>query len=496
MWAQTAAAPRGEAATGGTLPAGLEVFPVDAEGRRLDVRTSHASLSRVLPDPLLPATTHGDADALSWVVAGAAAALPTRLDFVATSPGGVVIDRLDEVLLRTVPCPRGVARDRSCAATLPIRATADRIDRSHPAVVTRSLQARVGGRIAVRVGDDEVVSIPVGGPRQSALGALERYRARVRMHLVRIDPGGAPPVGGDDAGALELARREVAAASAIWGQCGVYFDDDVAVGVVDPPPPYLLAVGCELGLPASGGEIALRVDDHPIRVPTQARETPAQVAWRVAGAIRGAGYQVDISPNARVGSGALRTVDLIVSRGGRRATLTPEGTRPVSTDPSLSVCIGAVDLSDGLTHFTDFTAAAGTIEERTLVKAFADTDPGTIDVVVIPAFAQTSRIGESFIRGDGSSIRNVVIIDRSAVHSRAHSQTLAHEIGHVFLDMPGHPDDYGIDRPELLMDSDAADATIFGPRRLELAECERALRQSGPTAPVPLLEAVPLERRP
>jgi hypothetical protein len=42
------------------------------------------------------------------------------------------------------------------------------------------------------------------------------------------------------------------------------------------------------------------------------------------------------------------------------------------------------------------------------------------------------------------------------------------------------------------MDADAADPTIFGPRRLSVAECERAIVQSGPGAPVPLLQDWPL----
>ncbi len=60
--------------------------------------------------------------------------------------------------------------------------------------------------------------------------------------------------------------------------------------------------------------------------------------------------------------------------------------------------------------------------------------------------------------------------------------------------MPGHPDDYGVDQPASLMDADAADSTIFGPRRLSVDECVRALRESGPTAPVPLLEPWPMTK--
>ncbi len=71
---------------------------------------------------------------------------------------------------------------------------------------------------------------------------------------------------------------------------------------------------------------------------------------------------------------------------------------------------------------------------------------------------------------------------------------LSHELGHVLLDMPGHPDDYGVDQPTALMDADATDPSIFGPRRLSIDECERALRQRGPAARVPLLEPWPLVR--
>ncbi|MES1182321.1 MAG: hypothetical protein ABUL60_00830, partial [Myxococcales bacterium] len=61
------------------------------------------------------------------------------------------------------------------------------------------------------------------------------------------------------------------------------------------------------------------------------------------------------------------------------------------------------------------------------------------------------------------------------------------ELGHVFMAMPGHPDDFGVDQPWSLMDADVADGTIFGPRHLSLADCERAATQSGPGSPVPVL---------
>jgi hypothetical protein len=85
-------------------------------------------------------------------------------------------------------------------------------------------------------------------------------------------------------------------------------------------------------------------------------------------------------------------------------------------------------------------------------------------------------------------VRNVVLLDRAGIRARKSSLTLAHELGHVLLDVPGHPDDYGVDTPSQLMDSDASDASPFGPRRLTIDECVRVVRQSGPRGRMPLLD--------
>ncbi|HEY2509668.1 MAG TPA: hypothetical protein VGI39_02310, partial [Polyangiaceae bacterium] len=177
----------------------------------------------------------------------------------------------------------------------------------------------------------------------------------------------------------------------------------------------------------------------------------------------------------------------------RLASLEPSASgEPLSSDVTLVARIGLVDLSDGLQHFGDMDSVAGTLEERALIKAVDDADPRTIDVVVVPLFAGGGRIGESFIASDLSSVRNAVILDRAGIRARRSSLTLAHELGHVFMDLPGHPDDYGVDTPTLLMDSDGSDASPFGPRRLTLEECARVVRQAGPNARVPLLVDWPL----
>jgi hypothetical protein len=263
--------------------------------------------------------------------------------------------------------------------------------------------------------------------------------------------------------------------------------------VVDPPPRYLVAIGCDSGLPASGGTLQFVVEGKRVVVGTTAGDAPVQVAHAVARAATAAGFRAVVSPNTRIAPGALRTADvLLYNAKGGLATVDAMPNAPLSSDSTLSVCLGEVSLGDGLAHFDDLDAVAGTIEERTLVKAYQDDDPGTIDVFVVPSFSKTGRIGESFIDTDGSAIQNVVIVDRAGIRAGSRSYALPHEIGHVLLDMPGHPDDFGVDRPWVLMDADAADATIFGPRRLSVGDCERAVRQSGPASGSPLLVPWPL----
>jgi hypothetical protein len=475
----------------------IEVVALDGRDARVDLARSHAAISRSLP-PFLggqsDAQAH-DPDALRWVLAGPPEALPDEASLISTRPDDTPLDRLERIELVPTPCPAGLPPSVGCRTTALIRATVDPIDRQHPESSARSLRGEVGGRMTLMVGALKAASIRVGGPRTTALGAIERLRARVRMHVLRSSRGGMPAIGGDDAGARELARQEVDSASGLWGQCGIHFGigAEIPVFVRDPPPPYLLAVGCELGLPASGGEVRFLAGGRRVRLTTRAGQAPAEVAMQLARALTAAGFSASVSPNPLTGPSAQRTVDVLVRRtDGSLADLRVDGAEPLSSDPSLQVCLGEVELADGLSHFSDADAPAGTIEERALVKAYDDGDPTTIDVFVVPSFAGAGRIGESFIDTPGSSIQNVLILDRAAIRSGARSFALAHELGHILLELPGHPDDFGVDLPSALMDADAADPSIFGPRRLSVAECERALRESGPNTPVPLLEPWPL----
>jgi hypothetical protein len=337
--------------------------------------------------------------------------------------------------------------------------------------------------------------IRVLGPRRSPAGPIGWMRAFLRPFVVRVSQGGAPAIGGTDAGAVEALRGEIGAASGVWGQCGLTFGDPrlAEVKIVDPPPSHLVAIGDDLGMVASGGQIRLRADGQSIEVRTRPGESPGAVANDVAREVERVGLAGVVSSNATIGPAMGASVDVSVRRrDGVLLAVEALPGMPLSTDRTLTVRIGSVDLSDGLRHFTDLDAMAGTLEERTLLKALDDGDPASIEIVVVPLFAGGGRIGESFIGSDVSSVRNAVLLDRAGIRAQKSSLTLAHELGHVLMNLPGHPDDYGVDTPTLLMDSDSADSSPYGPRRIPLQQCARVMREAGPKARSPILVEWPI----
>jgi hypothetical protein len=480
----------------GSLRATIDVLGIDlrdGEGKFVDMARSHASLERMVPARAEGAADgpYDDADALRVVVAvpeDGTAAGDREIAVESVSALGDLIDALPKVAVVPASCGRPYEGVR-CWASLPLRLVTDDVDRDHPLAIGRSIKAEIGGGIVFRVDGRKAQMIRVLGPRSSPVGPIGRLRANLRPVVVRVVPGGAPAVGGTDVGAIAAVRRELAAAAAIWGQCGLTFGDTrtLEVKVVDPPPSHLVSIGDDLGIPAGGGEVRLRADGKTITVSTARRETPDRVAAKIARAAERSGLSAVVSPNARIAPGLGPSVDVSLRRkDGTLVAVDSAGPVP-STDAALSVRIGSVDLTDGLQHFMDMDAMAGTLEERTLLKAIDDGDPATIEVVIVPLFAGGGRIGESFIGSDLSSVRNVVVLDRAGIRATKSSLTLAHELGHVLMDLPGHPDDYGIDTPTRLMDSDAADASPFGPRHIAVEECARVIRQAGPNARTPLL---------
>jgi hypothetical protein len=467
----------------------VEVRALDYRGKSVSPKTSHASLSRTLPAEL-GGIPDEDRDALSFLFIAPSGVDLDAVEVLTRNAAGKPLDVLPKLRANPTACPEGTAPELVCRRTPAIRAVGDALERSHRAAQKRSILAQVGGSLRIAGAGRPLVELAVGGPRETRLGPIERLRVVLRTLLVRAQPGGAPPLGGDPAGAARVMEQELETTAALWGQCGIDLGapGQRSIQVVDPPASRLIALGCGFAQVASGGSIELASGKKRVSLTTRAGESPVAVGQRLGEALGRAGFSVSIFENQRTTSSALQSVDLLLGQGGGKA----EEVSVTSSDPTLGACLGEVDLSDGLKHFGDGDAFSGTIEERTLLRAFDDHDPTTVELLVVPSFARSERIGESFIGSPGSSLSNTVIIDRAAIRAGARSFALAHELGHVLLAMPGHPDDFGVDQSFSLMDSDVADPTIFGPRRLSVADCERALRQSGPNSFVPLLRPVPL----
>ncbi|MFW6066882.1 MAG: hypothetical protein ACOC97_00975 [Myxococcota bacterium] len=371
-----------------------------------------------------------------------------------------------------------------------LRLVGDDIDARAPGVEHRVLRVALRDEVRARYepasGPAREASMPVGRPGAEG-GQRAALRGRLRVRVLRLWPDGPPVVGADDAEARRIARRQVDIANEIWLQCFIGFGppEEADVEVVDPPPPALVSVGDGDGLPAAGdGKIRLRVDGRPVGpVRTRAGDPPVVTALRVADALRQRGMDARVTENLATEAGAGRSADVLVRRkDGRLAALAPDGSHALGTDSRQSVQIGEVDLVDGLREFRNTDAGTGTLEERTLLKALMDDDPRTIDVFVVSGFSSGTRQGEAFIEHSGGAVVGAVLLDRNGLRHQRAAWTQAHELGHVLLDDPYHPDNVGPDRPWLLMDADTSLPRVTGPKRLTPRECRRARRRSGPDA--------------
>jgi hypothetical protein len=216
---------------------------------------------------------------------------------------------------------------------------------------------------------------------------------------------------------------------------------------------------------------------------------PHQTAGAIAGAVEAAGFVAEVSETAPVDYGTGRSADVLIRDGeGRPVRIAPPAEGALTTDARQSLRIGSLDLTDRLAEFNNATSSAGTLEERTMFKVLADRDPRTIDLFVVNGFTGGGRQGEAFIEHDHGMLRNALVLDRAGIRQTRQAWTQSHEAGHILLDDPYHPDNFGPDRPWMLMDADASYGAVDGPKRLTEEECERIHRESGVAASPALLE--------
>jgi hypothetical protein len=381
-----------------------------------------------------------------------------------------------------------------------VRLVGDAVDRDARGVAGQVLQVALRDEVRVvyqtSLGQVRQV-LRVGRPGDEA-GSRAARQAVLRTVVLRAYAGGPPVIGVDDMSALRIVREELALANEIWLQCHITFGPphESSVLIADPPGPTLLAISDGDGLPARGGTVHFRADAHaigPLEIPRGAR--PQDTALRLAQVLRGAGFTATVTVNPSAVFGAGPGADVLVRRGnGSFARIEALAGIPLSTDKQQRISIGSVDLGDGLDEFDNMTATSGTLEERTLIKALGDDDPSTIELFIVNRFAHGTRQGEAFIAASSGPVLNSVVLDRNGLRQRQTAWTLAHELGHVLLNQPLHPDNFGADVPSLLMDSDNNRGTVHGPKRLLPADCLHVRHEAGDRAYPPLL--VPYDARP
>jgi hypothetical protein len=376
-----------------------------------------------------------------------------------------------------------------------VRLVGDETDRVARGVEGRVLRVALRDLVTLRYAD-RTQTYRVGRPGTETGPEAARV-VRLRVHVLRRGLNEPPVIGESDADALRLVREQLRVANEVWLQCQLTFGDpsQVAIDLVEPPGPSLLAIADEDGLPArGGGALSFTIDGQSVGpIATRPGATPLETGREVLRAIEAHGFHAELTENLRTRFGAGSSADLVVRRrNGQFAVLAARAGEPLSTDARQKLAIGQVDLRDGLREFDNSTAQVGTLEERTLIKGLSDDDPTTIDLFIVSRFEFATRQGEAFIASGHGPIANAVILDRNGLRQAPLAWTLAHELGHVLLDDPMHPDNVGPDRPWLLMDADNGRGTVNGPKRLRPEECARVRRVSA-AARAPLLAPYDVE---
>ena len=375
--------------------------------------------------------------------------------------------------------------------------------RRRPRPSARAAAARSRRRSAARSSSAsdgrKAQMIRVLGPRSSPVGPIGRLRASCARSSCASTPGGRAGHrrhrrrGGRRAPSGARRRRRRSGASA-----AVTFGDPRSLDVRDRRSPAVaprLASATTLGLArqrrarSACASTARRSPSRRRRRDARRRRRRRRAAARARRARRRSSRRTRASVPALVAE--RRRLAAAQGRDARRGRHGPR--RPAVDRPDAQRARSAPSTSPTASqHFTDMDATAGTLEERTLLKALDDGDP-THHRGRRRAALRGRRPHRRVVHRQRPVERAQRRPPRPRRHPRAPEQPDPGARARArLLDLPGHPDDYGVDTPTSLMDSDAADASPFGPRRLTVEECARVVRQSGPKARAPLLADWPL----
>ncbi len=364
--------------------------------------------------------------------------------------------------------PCADASGERCASSPRLRLVPEAVEAADAMPGEVALEARLGGRVAFAIGADEVGSVPVCVPGIEPCG----FEVALRPLLVRAWRGGPTVFKGAPEGEEAAFHERIVRTMRPWESCGIR----ALVGpvrVVDPPRDRLLSFGLPFGLPSDGREeLEVRVGRrvHVVSVPPKLE--PRAAAEFVRAALEGLHVSAALVARPWLPHEERPAAELLVPAGSGR-----EVRIAVRSRGRLALKVTRVELRDGLDHFDDARSSTGSQEERALLLPLVDSVDATVEVVAVPFFGDGRRVGESFVAVDDPALVNVMIVDRAGLAASRTSHVLAHELGHVLLRSGDHPDEGSRDAPRLLMDSDASDASRFGPRLLTVDECARARKQ-------------------
>ncbi|MEM6958410.1 MAG: hypothetical protein AAF645_22195, partial [Myxococcota bacterium] len=317
-----------------------------------------------------------------------------------------------------------------------------------------TLRVAVRDRVEVQLGDARQ-SIYVGRPYVEENGrAARRLRVAVTLLAAPTREGAVPLLGATPEDAIRLGEAQLDAIADVWAQCLIDVEGNVRLAA--SPAPSVLSFGDARGLPSRGGPLEVRAGEETLAMELAPNTTPRRAARAFAELATDAGFVARSHrvPTAAAAAGPAWDVQLFDAEGDYV-------TLEVHADGGGIARLGAVDLADGLLNF-DNGQPGGTLEERALVLGLRDERDKTLDLFIINDFVSQNRNGEAFIAADGGPAAGAVIIDASGVELTRYAWTGAHELGHVLLDDPFHPDNRGPDTPYRLMDSNAADGTTLG----------------------------------
>lgn len=365
-----------------------------------------------------------------------------------------------------------------CVLSPPVHLVPEVIEEPDAPAGEAAMEARLGGRVALALGAEELASAPV-----CLEGDACAFSVSLKPVLVRAWAGGPTVFHGVVNGEREAFRERVERVLRPWESCGIRAVI-APVRVADPPRETLLSFGLPFGLPSDGREVLeVRRGKGVATVSVPAGLAPMAAAKHVQTALSAAGVRATLIARPWLAHEEAPAAELSLPASDAHVAVRAPG--------RLAIEITGVELRDGLEHFDDARAASGSQEERALLLPLVDRDASTVEVFAVPFFSDGRRVGESFVALDDPALVNTILIDRAGLAASRTSHVLAHELGHVLLRSGDHPDEGSRDTPRLLMDSDATDASRFGPRLITVDECARARKQGG-SMPYRVLMPVPL----